>query len=485
MVNSKIINVYRAIINIYVVKYFISIVFLHIAVLTAAFSNSGYTLSVRLSKLPDSKIFLASVRGDAYKIIDTAELRNSVCKFLLSDNAQPGIYRIIPETAPGQGRHNGPVNTIDVIFNRENISIKTVYPWLQDSITVLESNENMAYFGYMKQQNLNQNKLDILRNLLTQYPADDELYVAVVKRYNDLQREQQRFILQTCERHKGTFAASLIAMNKTPFLDANLTETERQAYYKKHYFDELNFSNRDLINSGAYTHSVVRYIMLYRDPALPQAELEKEFMKAVDIVLSNANKDAEVYDFVINYLMEGFERLKLDNVLKYISDNYLNTVCKTSDNSTLLRRMESCSKLAVGMQAPDIATRNPQNQEIRLSAVDKPYTLVVFWASWCPGCEELLPKLKNWYMSKTIDIEILAISIDSVRADWNEAIEKNGYNFTHGCDLKGWNGKAASDYFVYATPTLFLLDKNRKILAKPISFEDLSKAVEGLPKKTE
>jgi len=463
----------------------IPVFFFFFAVHPAAFSNSGYTLDIRFSQLPDSKVFLASIRGDAYKIIDTAYLKNNVCSFLLSDHAQPGMYRIIPENATGQGRRNAPVNTIDVIFNRENISLKTVNPWLQDSMVILESVENKAYFDFLKQQKLNQNKLEILRNLLAQYPADDELYVSVAKRYNDLQKEQQQFIRQTCERYKGTFAASLIAMNKTPFLDAGLTEAERQAYYKKHYFDELDFSNKDLIYSGAYTHSVVRYIMLYRDPVLPQPELEKEFMKAVDLVLANTNKDPEVYDFVINYLMEGFEQLKLDNVLKYIADNFMSTVCNTSDSSTLLRRMESYSKLAVGMQAPDIAIRNPQNQEIRLSVIDKPYTLVVFWASWCPGCEELLPKLKNWYMSKTVDIEVLAISVDSVRADWIEAIERKSYNFLHGCDLKGWNGKAASDYFVYATPSLFLLDRNRKILAKPNSFEDLLKAVDGLSKKTE
>ena len=466
-------------------KYFITIFILTFAVLSAVFSNSGYTLAIRLAKLPDSKVFLASLRGDAYKIIDTAELKNSVCTFVLSDNAQPGMYRIIPENALSQGRRNTPMNTVDIILNREDVNIKTVYPWLQDSLIILESNENKAYYDFLKQENLSQKKMELLQNMLAQYPADDELYFSVIKRYNDLQKEQQQFIVQTCERYKGSFAASLIAMHKTPFLDANLTETERQSYYKKHYFDELNFSKNDLIYSGAYTHSVVRYIMLYRDPALPQPELEKEFMKAVDIVLANTSEDPEVYDFVINYLMEGFERLKLDNVLKYMADNFMNTVCKTDDSSTLLRRMESYSKLATGMQAPDIAIRNPQNQEIRLSAIEKPYTLVVFWASWCPGCEELMPKLKKWYMSKAVDLEILAISLDSVRTDWIEALEKNNYNFQNGSDLKGWNGKAAGDYFVYATPSLFLLDHSRKILAKPMSFEDLLKAAESLEKKIE
>jgi thiol-disulfide isomerase/thioredoxin len=466
-------------------KYFIPILFLPFAVFSTAYTNSGYTLAIQISKLPDSKIFLASLRGDAYMIIDTAELKNSVCSFSFSDKTQTGMYRIIPETSLNQSRRNATMNTLDIIFNHEDISIKMVYPWLQDSLVILESGENKAFFGFLKQENLIQRKLDLLQNMLAQYPSDDELYGSVIKRSNDLQKEKQQAIRQTCELYKGTFAAALIALRQTPFLDASLNESERQAYYKQHYFDELDFSRKDLIYSSAYTHSVVRYIMLCRNPALPQPELEKEFMKAVDIVLNNTNKDPEVYDFMMNYLMEGFERLKLDNVLKYIADNYMSTVCKTDNSSTLLRRMESYSKMAAGMQAPDIIIGNTQNQEIRLSAIEKPYTLVVFWASWCPGCEELMPKLKTWYMSKDVDMEILAISLDSIKADWDESVEKNGYHFLNGCDLQGWKGKAAGEYFVYATPSLFLLDRNRKILAKPMSFEDLLKAVDGLEKKTE
>jgi thiol-disulfide isomerase/thioredoxin len=436
-----------------------------------------------LSKLSDSKIFLASLKGDAYKIIDTSELKNSLCAFSFSDKAQPGIYRIIPETSLSQSRRNAPMNTLDIIFNRENASIKTVYPWLQDSLVILESSENKIYFDFLKQEGQLQNKMDLLRNMLDQYPAGDELYGSVMKRYNDLQIEKQKLIHQTCEMHKGSFASALIGMHNTPFLDASLSETERLAYHKQHYFDELDYSHRDLINSGAYTHNIVRYIMLYRDPSLDQSALEKEFMKAADMVLKHTNADPEVYDFVLNYLMEGFERLKLDNVLKYIADNYMNTICKTDDGSTLQRRMEAYSKLAVGLQAPDIVLRNMQNQEIRLSAIEKPYTLVVFWASWCPNCEEMLPRLKKWYISRAIDLEILAVSLDSVQADWKKSIERNEYSFLNGCDLKAWNGKAVSDYYIYATPSLFLLDRSRKILAKPLSFEDFLKAVDGLEKK--
>ena len=36
-------------------------------------------------------------------------------------------------------------------------------------------------------------------------------------------------------------------------------------------------------------------------------------------------------------------------------------------------------------------------------------------------------------------------------------------------DLKGWEGQAARDYYVFATPTMYLLDANNKIMVKPLS----------------
>jgi thiol-disulfide isomerase/thioredoxin len=144
--------------------------------------------------------------------------------------------------------------------------------------------------------------------------------------------------------------------------------------------------------------------------------------------------------------------------------------------------MQWFSKMTVGQTAPDISTTDPLKKEIKLSSIAKPYTLVVFWASWCPTCEELLPKLETWYKSKIMDMEILAISIDTTGTDWKNALAKNSYTFLHGCDLKGWNGKAAEDLCIYATPTMMILDRYRKIIAKPLSFEDFARTAGSLAK---
>ena len=44
----------------------------------------------------------------------------------------------------------------------------------------------------------------------------------------------------------------------------------------------------------------------------------------------------------------------------------------------------------------------------------------------------------------------------------------------------GWDGKVARRFNIYATPTMFILDRNRKILAKPVTYRDFKKEMERI-----
>jgi thiol-disulfide isomerase/thioredoxin len=113
---------------------------------------------------------------------------------------------------------------------------------------------------------------------------------------------------------------------------------------------------------------------------------------------------------------------------------------------------------------------------IALSAIDHQYTLVVFWATTCPHCNKMIPRLKEWYVeSREADLEVLAISIDTSRSAWRERSAELDLPWINCNESGGWNGKVAMDYNIYATPTIFLLDRDRKILAKPVTFYEFRK----------
>ena len=99
---------------------------------------------------------------------------------------------------------------------------------------------------------------------------------------------------------------------------------------------------------------------------------------------------------------------------------------------------------------------------------------MVFYSYNCPHCQILLPKL-NDFQKEQKELKIVAVSLDSNREDWNNFMHKNSSNLININDPNGWDGTTASEYYIYATPTMFLLDGEKKIISKPTTYEELIK----------
>ena len=130
--------------------------------------------------------------------------------------------------------------------------------------------------------------------------------------------------------------------------------------------------------------------------------------------------------------------------------------------------------MKIGSQAPEI-TINANGKTIGLKDIKTTNVILVFWASWCSNCEQQLPELQNYIKDKS-NITVVAISLDEDKEKYEEAIKKYP-NMQHVCDYKKWEGKNVNDYYIYGSPTFILLDKERKIMGKFSSFNELVKEI--------
>jgi thiol-disulfide isomerase/thioredoxin len=100
--------------------------------------------------------------------------------------------------------------------------------------------------------------------------------------------------------------------------------------------------------------------------------------------------------------------------------------------------------------------------------------LIIFWSSSCSHCLEELPKVKAIIPD---NIKVIAIGIEDEAENWQKEI-KNYPNFIHVLGLEKWNNSIVNAYSINATPSYILLDKDKKIIAKPYDFEALNEILQ-------
>jgi thiol-disulfide isomerase/thioredoxin len=132
-----------------------------------------------------------------------------------------------------------------------------------------------------------------------------------------------------------------------------------------------------------------------------------------------------------------------------------------------------------GNTAPDIAFSGERlingsvtDGPAKLSDLDATHKLIVFGASWCPKCTEEIPRIARLYSKwKQHGVEVVFVSLDELPSEFRSFAKT--LPFISYCDFKKWDSPIAKDYYVFSTPTMFLLDGQHEILLRPNSVQQV------------
>ncbi len=121
--------------------------------------------------------------------------------------------------------------------------------------------------------------------------------------------------------------------------------------------------------------------------------------------------------------------------------------------------------LAIGTKAPTPALQTLDGKPASLAtAVGKGPVLIEFWATWCPNCKELEPRLlaaQKKYAGK-VQFVAVAVGVNQSAALVNKYVQKHGLTgITHFYDA---TGAAAEAYDVPATSHVVVLDKTGRVV---------------------
>jgi thiol-disulfide isomerase/thioredoxin len=424
-------------------------------------------IEIQIDGITSGKAYLHELIGEQTVLKDSIPVtKNWMFRFSLgSSNYHIGFYRL----TFGQNKQ------LDFLNDGKEIIIKTNAKNVLDSMQVIKSESNRLYYNFVKFNKLYKTKTDLLQLILARYPKDDEYYQETKNRLASLQKEYAEFVNTTSLNKLSPFVARYIRSAQLPIIPLDLSSERQLDYLKGHALDKVNFTDYQLIYSDVFVNTAIEYLTYYRNPQLPKELLEKEFMFAVDTLLNKARVNQIVYQHLVEYLIDGFKKFGFDKILDYIVENYVikDDLCLDVKTEGLIkRRIDQAKILKISAITPNFIIPDSSGKNIELYKIKASKVLLVFYASWCPHCKELLPKLKELK-----NIVVVAASLDTSRVDWLNFVKDNSLKYLNVSDQKGWDGKAAGDYFIYATPTMFLLDSNKKIIGKPINYDEIKSFV--------
>jgi len=249
---------------------------------------------------------------------------------------------------------------------------------------------------------------------------------------------------------------------------------------------QMDYADPRLYKSGLFKEALERHMWFIENSSGPLDKVYADLNQSIDIIINQLINQPEKLNDVTDYLFNLLEKRSLFTSAEYLAVKVLgDQSCALDDKVS--SKLESYRAMKTGNVAPDIvfgalSKFNMASQAQSLKQLNTDLKLVVFAASWCSHCQEIMPKIAANYLPwKAKGVEVILVSLDGNQQEYDAFT--TDLPFITTTDLKVWEGQAAKDYHVFATPSMFLLDKDLKIILKPISVEQINSYFEYVLRK--
>lgn len=438
----------------------------YIAVLFMTCGLQAQTISGRLEGMPLQSIALYSFDGfESYEV--DAVLSDEQGEFSLTYATQDqGVGYLVA------GRQNPYI----LILGSENT--KLAGATLEDlpSLKILEGQENQLFVQYATEQPKRDQALLIWEFLTNLYQEplfksyDATTFANEIER---LKSEDDAFIAKLPEESYISWYLPSRKLVSSVSTVAQYRPAEIPAVISA--FRTLDHADDRLFKSGLLKEAIEGHFWLIENSGWPLDTVFIEMEKSIDAMINQLSGYDEKLNLITDYLFDLLERNSLFKASEYLALKVLNETSCTL-NSDLAKQLETYRAMKIGNKAPDIKFNTPflkyglyTPSEVKsLNDITTPYTLVVFGASWCPKCASDIPEIAQKYPQwKANGVEVIFVSLDESEEEL-EAFAKT-LPFTTLCDFKKWESPIVEEFYVFGTPTMYLLNQDLEIELRPTS----------------
>ena len=397
-----------------------------------------------------SYVLLYKVTPSSNVYVNNAEIKNGKFSFKLDSTITKGMYRLV--YALPQDEYN-----FDVIYNaKENVELSFDQ---EIGVNFIKSAENILVGSYtIDMEAMSQSIGEFFRS-----ESKDTLALAkIFKKQLDIQNEFEK-------KAKGTIAESFIKANKPHIPDGHENAIEYVRNLKDCYFSYIDFNDKTLQSSNFLSEKIISYVFGMTDENMD--DLVSYRANIIDVFDAMKEAKPAIKISLLTILWQQMADLSLESTANYISDTYLLALAEKAQDKKLVSELTKFKTTSIGTIAPDFSlekTFGDITTKTKLSALntDNEY-VIVFWSSACSHCLLEIPQLKEFVkMQKKGKLQVIAIGLEDTPINWKSLVVSYP-EFIHVLALGKWTNKLGVLYNVNATPTYFVLDKDKRIIAKP------------------
>jgi len=445
----------------------------------ASIQEEGYDITIQIKNIKDTVAYLGYHFGDQKFVKDTSKVEvDGVIHFKGTEQLSDGIYFIY-----------SPSVYFELICNEQRFRIETDTVDYIRNMKISGSMENEIFNKFQRfmadKQEESKKLSDQIQALNPQQDADKiNVLRAQILQVRD---EIETFQVNLSQENKGTFTSRLLmAMQKPKVNKTNENSDDKNQqffYYKSHYFDNFNLSDPGLLKTPLYQPKIDEYAdkLTFKHP--------DSIKVACDYLLSLAEPNKETYRYVLVKLTNKYETSKImgmEEIFVHLAENYYLTGKAYWADSALVekfdKRVKEMKPNLIGNIAPEIILLDSLMRPIQLSKLNNRFIILYFYDPDCGHCKKITPQLSKLYQEiKNKNVEVLAACTVTDIDKWKKYIRSNGLSWINGIDPY-YRSNFRADYDIKTTPMIYILNKDKEIIAKRLGVEQIKDFIDRMIK---
>jgi len=453
-------------------------------------AQKGYDIGVRLKPYKKTWVYLGYYYGRIRALADSTLLSDSSTGHFKGNEAlKGGIYFVVSPSRQ--------VLFEMLVDKDQHFSVSADTMNLPFSVQFAGSPENRQFQDYSSFAGNTGKKIGLLGQEIAAAKTrkDSALLLAHTKL---LTGKLQNYRDSITKKSPGSFLSALFMAMGEPKIPPASKQPEGRYdsnyvyhYFKEHYWDGISFMDDRLVRTPFFEPRLEKY---YANLVAPNAD---SLIKETDNMLLQSRSAKEMYQYLMVYFVQQYINpvyMGQDAVFVHLFEKYINTgkaeFFTQQYKEFATKRAYSMMANLIGQPAPQLDMVDTAGQPLPLYSLKGPFTVICFWDPNCSHCKEIVPKVDSIYKAKwkAEGVQLYGVKVDGTQAEWVKFIEDH--------HLSGWNHvyqqKVKEEeeirekragfrqlYDVYQTPLLYLLDSNKRIIAKKLGYLQIDEVIKA------